>query len=247
MNFFSLFKRNLLYKLKRKISIEKDKFSNDNLDDLFFYYGSDKANRFRINNTNGHGFSKYYTTHLNNFKKRKIHILELGSYAGASAAAFAKYFPYSKIYCFDINISNFKYSSANIYVYGIDIRNEIKVFKTLSHIFEKNNLKKFDIIIDDGSHFLSDILFSLNYFFKFLNSGGLYIIEDFKHPNYYKYNRDIDHIFVDDLLKKISEKEYFQSNLINEKDQNFIFNNTNKINIYKGNLKDSDICFIEKK
>ena len=144
MNFFSLFKRNLLYKFKRKISIKEDKFLNDNLDELFFYYGSDKADRFRIKNTNGHGFSKFYTKHLINYKKREIHILELGSYAGASAAAFAKYFPYSKIYCFDINISNFKYSSDNIYVYGIDLRDEIKVFKKLSYIFEKNNFKKFD-------------------------------------------------------------------------------------------------------
>ena len=46
-------------------------------------------------------------------------------------------------------------------------------------IFKENSFEKFDIIIDDGSHYLSDILFSLNFFFKLLNQGGTYIIEDF--------------------------------------------------------------------
>ena len=44
----------------------------------------------------------------------------------------------------------------------------------------------FDVIIDDGSHYLSDILFSLKTFFKLVNKGGFYVIEDYKHPNYYK-------------------------------------------------------------
>ena len=53
-------------------------------------------------------------------------------------------------------------------------------------------MKIFDIIIDDGSHKnLSDILFSIKYLFKILNKKGVYIIEDFKFPNYYKYNRMI--------------------------------------------------------
>ena len=34
---------------------------------------------------------------------------------------------------------------------------------------------------------------------------------------------------------------------MNKNDQEFIFNEVKKIDIYKGNLKDSDICFITKK
>ena len=104
-----------------------------------------------------------------------------------------------------------------------------------------------DIIIDDGSHYLSDILFSLNFFFKLLNQGGTYIIEDFKHPNYYKYNLDIQDIFVDDLLSKILKKEYFNSGIIKKESQKYIFSEVKDIFSYKGNLEDSDICFIQKK
>ena len=93
MNFFSLFKRNFIYKFKKKIQIDKDGINNISLDDLFQYYGSDKANQFKIANRQGHGYSKFYSTHLHDLKEKKINILEIGSFAGASAAAFAKYFP----------------------------------------------------------------------------------------------------------------------------------------------------------
>ena len=247
MNFFSLFKRNLIYKLKKKISIDKDSFPEKDLDQLFFYYGSDKANFFQNKNRRGHGFSQFYEKQLAILKNKPINILEIGSYAGASAAAFSKYFYNSKIFCFDINISNFKYSSDNISVYGLDIRNEKKVFKILDMIFKENSFEKFDIIIDDGSHYLSDILFSLNFFFKFLNQDGTYVIEDFKHPNYYKYNLDVQDIFVNDLLSKIHNKEYFNSGFINKESQKYIFSEVKEIVSYKGNLEDSDICFIQRK
>ena len=247
MNFFSLFKRKIIYNFKNKILIEDDKVDYKTLDDLFHFYGSDKANIFKKNNSNGHAYSKFYEKKLENYKNQKINILEIGSYAGASAASFVKFLPGSKVFCFDINISNFKYSSNNISVYGLDIRNDKKILKILDSIFKENGFEKFDIIIDDGSHYLSDILFSLNFFFRFVNQGGTYVIEDFKHPNYYKYNLDTQDIFIEELLSKILKKEYFNSEFINKESQKYIFNEVKEIISYKGNLEDSDICFIKKK
>ena len=57
-------------------------------------------------NIPGHGFSQYYEKKFNEIKNKDIKILEVGSYAGASAAAFVKYFYKVKVFCFDINISN---------------------------------------------------------------------------------------------------------------------------------------------
>ena len=248
MNFLSLFKRNLIYKFKKKISIKNDFLNNKkNLDELLFFYGSDKAEIFRLKNEEGHGFSKFYKKYLSELNNEQINILEIGSYAGASAAAFSKYIPNSKVFCFDVNITNFKYSSDKIFVYGLDIKNEYKVSKILKQIFKKNKFEKFDLIIDDGSHLLSDMLFSFNFFLKHVKKNRFYIIEDFKHPNYYKYNKDTNEILIDNLLKIIPKKEYFHSKIMNKKDQEFIFNEVKKIDIYKGNLKDSDICFITKK
>ena len=247
MNFFSLFKRNLIYKFKNKISIDLDNIKLNTLDELFHHYGSDKANIFKLNNKPGHGFSKYYEKNFEKFKNKKINILEIGSYAGGSAAAFVKYFSNVNIFCFDINISNFKYKSKNIHVFGIDINNEKKINKILESIFLQYNFDGFDLIIDDGSHTLSDILNGLNFFFQYVKSNGIYIIEDFKHPNYYKYNLDTQDIFVEDLLSKILKKEYFHSGFIKKESQKYLFNEVKEIVSYKGNLEDSDICFIQKK
>ena len=97
MNFFSLFKRNFLYKIKKKINIDQDNINIDNLDKLFQYYGSDKGNFFKTTQSRGHGFSEFYTQNFEHFKQKKIKILEIGSFAGGSAAAFIKYF--KKSFC----------------------------------------------------------------------------------------------------------------------------------------------------
>ena len=90
------------------------------------------------------------------------------------------------------------------------------------------------------------MLFSFNFFFKILKNGGTYIIEDFKLPNYYKYNNNIDHIFVDEFLNNIKNKKISDSSIFSKQDQEFLINKIDKINIYKGNLDDSDILFFEK-
>ena len=141
MNFLSLFKRNLIYKFKKKTSIDNDSFPEKDLDQLFFHYGSDKADLFQNKNKRGHGFSKFYEKQLAIVKNKPLNILEIGSYAGASAAAFSKYFYKSKIFCFDVNISNFKYNSNNISVYGLDIRNKKKFSKFYIRFLKKIVLK----------------------------------------------------------------------------------------------------------
>ena len=247
MNFFSLFKRNLIYKFKKKELIDTDNISFNTLDDLFHHYGSDKAKIFKLNNKSGHGFSKFYEKNFQKFKNRKINVLEIGSYAGGSAAAFVKYFPNINVFCFDINISNFKFKSKNIHVFGIDINNKKKINKIFENIFLQYDFDSFDLIIDDGSHNLSDILNGLKFFFQYVKSNGIYIIEDFKHPNYYTYNKNINHILIDELLKNLQNKKISTSNVFTKNDQTDLINQIEKIEIYKGNLEDSDIAFINKK
>ena len=248
MNFFSLFKRSLLYKLKKKINIDTNSSLNEkSLDELFHHYGSDKAETVKMTNESGHGFSKFYNENLNQFKDKKIKILEVGSYSGASAAAFKKYFKNSSIYCFDINISKFIYSSEKIHVFGVNINNDEKINKIFKRLNISRNSNLFDVIIDDGSHYLSDILVTFKNLFKYVNNGGIYIIEDFKFPNYYKTNKDIDHILVDTVLESLNRKKLFDSNIIKKDFQVYLQNQIKNIKIYKGKLKDSDICFITRK
>ena len=114
-------------------------------------------------------------------------------------------------------------------------------------IVDQSQIKEFDIIIDDGSHNLSDILITLKFFFKYLKNKGLYIIEDFKHPNYYSYNNNINHILIDELFENLEKKNTFHSNIFTKEEQLNFMEMIDKIEIYKGNLDDSDISFISKK
>ncbi len=247
MNFFSLFKRNLIYKFKRKIKIDNEKLEFNSIDELFYYYGSDKSDQIKKSNSAGHGYSKFYTKYLEDLKNKKNNILEIGSFAGASAASFAKYLPGSKIFCFDINVSNFNFVSKDIHVYGINVANVEKTEEVLKKIFKNYNFELFDIIVDDGSHNLSDMLTSFSTFFKHLKKDGVFVIEDFKFPNYYSYNKNVNDILIDELLNKIKNKEFFDSQIISKEKQTHLFDIVGKIDIYKGNLANSDICFIKKK
>ena len=36
----------------------------------------------------------------------------------------------------------------------------------------------------------------------------MYVIEDYKHPNYYTYNKDVNDILIDDLLSNLKNKKF---------------------------------------
>ena len=101
MNFLSLYKRNFLYKIKKKINIDENlNFQKKSLEEIFVHYDTDKANTWSNGQKTGHGYAKFYEEHLKPFKDKKINILEIGSAFGASASSFSKYFVNSKIFCF---------------------------------------------------------------------------------------------------------------------------------------------------
>jgi len=245
LNPFRQFKRFLIYRIKKKINIDLAEDQKSlSIDELFQFYKSDKANQWE--NKLGHGFSKYYEKYFKNLKNKKIKILEIGSFSGASAASFVKYLPLSKVYCLDINITNFKYHSEKIKVFGLDISKEFMIKKFYKKINILPETKFFDIIIDDGSHKLSDLIISLNTFYKNLKPGGFFVIEDFKHPNYYNHLNDCDELNMFEIINQIKNKKKFNSNILSEKVLTDILSSVEFINTYKGLRKDSDLAFFKK-
>ncbi len=247
MNFLSLFKRNLIFKFKKKINIDQDYFENNaSFEKLFSHYKTDKAKFFEFNNINGHGFSDFYEKHFSNLKHNKLNILEIGSFSGASAAAFAKYFQNANIYCLDVNLRNFKFKSKQIFPYGVDVTNHKMIEKFLDKIEFKKNISFFDIIIDDGSHILSHQLKALNFFFKLVKKGGYYVIEDYKFPEYFKHLNDVSELSIGEMIKNIKKNKSFKTNLINKDTFDLLKKNSLNISEHKGRKDISDIMFIEK-
>jgi predicted O-methyltransferase YrrM len=238
LNFFSLFKRKIIYLLTNKIDIDKDKFGkNISLDYLFKKYETDKSNAI-------HGFTKYYTNHLNRLKNKRLNFLEIGSAGGGSAAAFVHYFDKSNVFCLDVNLTLVKYKSDKINFFGLDSSNSKMLYRFLKNIEERFSVKKFDVIIDDGSHILSDQLFSINYFYKYLKKGGYYIIEDYKFPNYYKRCNDVDENTIDTIIKKLKSNMIIKSQILKNDTIKKLYKA--KIFTYKGRTKISDIVFFKK-
>ena len=242
--------KKFLSNLKKKINIDKKDLTLDcSLDELFNYFGTDKGSMVNDPYTkgskkiHGHGFAKFYEKNLKRFKNKSFSMLEIGAWEGASTASFSKFFPMSKIYALDKNFK-FKYKSKRIKFFNCNVNN-LKHLNEFEKIFKDY---KFSIIIDDGSHFLKDMIFSLKFFFKYLDKNGIFVIEDYNSPRYFKEldNSEGKELLINEILKKINEKIVFKSQILNLEDQKILFNNIRRIEVFKGNTPISDIAFLTK-
>ena len=78
-------------------------------------------------------------------------------------------------------------------------------------------LNYFDVIIDDGSHMLSDQLFSLDYFYRYVKKKGFYIIEDYCFPEYFEHNNDVQDYKISEIIGLINNRTNFSSKIITDK------------------------------
>lgn len=129
---------------------------------LFDKYGTDKG-WF-------HGYDSLYEPIFKTKQHHEINLLEIGIHDGASIFAFRDYFPRAQIYAFDIDDKRFL-SGSRITIERGDESDR----KFLDDVFSDI---KFDIIIDDGGHYLDHQFIALEQLFPRLKSGGLYILED---------------------------------------------------------------------
>jgi len=120
----------------------------------------------------------------------------------------------------------------------------IEKFLNKINFFE--DIKKFDIIIDDGSHILSDQLKAINYFFKYLNKDGYYVIEDYRFSEYIPHLKDTDDPCVREFFEIIKKNINKDFKFISSETLENIRKNISNIFEYKGNQKISGIAFIKK-
>ena len=241
--------KKIVFNIKKKTDLDKIKIDYKSLNDLFNYFGTDKGTSVKnpydknSNEIFGHGFAKFYEKYFDSKKDDNFNLLEIGTWEGGSSASFNLYFPNAQIYGLDRNFK-FKYKGKKLKYFNCDLTNNSD-FKNLQ---EKIKNKQFKIIIDDGSHILSHIIKNLISFFKYVESGSYYVIEDFNAPEYYNYLNDSkdSELFIKNILLNLKEKKSFKSNLLNEQDQKYLFENISSIDIYKGDTQFSDIAFLKK-
>lgn len=136
----------------------------------------DLGNKYNTDKITRHGYDRFYPDYIKRDIKK---ILEIGIENYKSVSLWLDYCP-------------------NVFVYGLDIttqldKERVKVIKgDQSNYNDLENLititgDNIDVILDDGSHYPPDQLFSFIKLFPFIIEGGIYIIEDIE-TSYWKHN-----------------------------------------------------------
>lgn len=125
--------------------------------------------QYDTDKNNHHSYGDSYDNIFGSFDRNgKLDILEIGVQKGWSLKAWKDYFPNANIVGIDI-------SDTRVHKEGYEfILDDVKNIKLD---------KEFDIIIDDGSHFLEDVLYVTKNFK--LKKDGVMIIEDCQDPDYW--------------------------------------------------------------
>jgi hypothetical protein len=115
-----------------------------------------------------HSYIEIYEERMG--KRQDIDILEIGVQKGHSIRMWQDYFINSNVYGIDITLDNVIYDGLNnVYVCDATSKNEI------NDIFLD---KKFDYIVDDGSHLIEHQIKSFEILWEKIKPGGKYFIED---------------------------------------------------------------------
>lgn len=131
---------------------------------------SEILKKYATDKNSGHHYGEAYDTLFSRFDRNaKLNILEIGTQKGESLLAWKEYFPNAKITGIDvIDLVPNKHPEINYVICDI-------------HEYKTDEM--FDIVIDDGSHWLKDVVHSVAYFCNRLKLNGAMVIEDVQKPH----------------------------------------------------------------
>ena len=262
--YFSLLRKvfNIFYKLfvnfiKKKIGVIKNLDNQINsqkrnlaLGKLFEIFNSDKGlilKTYDNKEIKSHNYAIFYEKYFKDLRNKKLRILEIGSHEGKGLAAFYYFFQNAFLIGANINPFQMKFYSKRIDEIYIDVSSK-KILENFKNYFKEG----FDIIIDDASHNLRDILITLPILFKKLNPGGFYVIEDIDQFKVFKnLNPTNEELTPLKILKHMHDKKEFQSDFISEEDIRYLKENISEYFFEKGEMvmnehNISDIVFLKK-
>tara|TARA_R110000868_G_scaffold8986_1_gene45511 strand:- start:1585 stop:2343 length:759 start_codon:yes stop_codon:yes gene_type:complete len=201
----------------------------------------------------------HYTTIYEKYMKEKreegVSILEIGvcdkRFPYASIKMWMSYFKNPNFYAMDNFWAN---SLENKLQDIIDLNNsgvnfiysDQGSFQDWDKIIDLN-LNKFDYIIEDGSHWPNHMMISLWKSINIMKSGGYYFMEDIQNPlksrGLYKYDNAL---IGQELLETLSTKK-LESSFLNDKQNLYIQNNLELVDLILDPNKISYLAVLRKK
>lgn len=131
--------------------------------------------------SNWHNYTEIYSYYFGPIKDKNLKFLEIGINKGSGVKLWENYFQNAELHFIDISFNHVEYFSKKSHYHIADQANP----SDLLQVMHKTD-GKFDIIIDDGGHTMAQQIISFSTLFPYLNSGGIYIIEDL-HTSYWQF------------------------------------------------------------
>lgn len=140
------------------------------------------SNNQKNNRPVTHKWSHYfpiYDRHFRDWKNKSMVFWEIGVARGGSVQMWSRYFgPYARVVGIDIDPACAAFSEP-----GIDIRiGSQSDTKFLESIIDEFGAP--DIVLDDGSHHMRDVVASFEFLYPYLPKNGVYMVEDM-HTSYW--------------------------------------------------------------
>lgn len=145
--------------------------------DLFNYFLEQRGNRI-IKQMH---YFHIYERHFARFRNAPLLMFEVGTGNGGSAEMWRRYFgPLSRIVTIDIEDKS-HLNSDQIYT-RMGSQSDKDFLLSLTSEFGVP-----DIVFDDGSHIMNDVLATFEALYPLLRSGGIYLVEDMNSAYYPEY------------------------------------------------------------
>lgn len=127
--------------------------------------------KYETDKISHHRYGDAYNDFFGDFDREAVlDILEVGTQKGGSLLAWKEYFPNANVTGVDIiDVALDKYKTDT-------------VTRVVSDIKDWRSKGEFDIVIDDGSHYLGDIVYVISTFIPKLRKSGILVIEDVRNP-----------------------------------------------------------------
>lgn len=202
------------------------------LNEIANKYNTDKGTDYH--GVSAHGYAPIYETYLSKWREDKIRMLEIGvcmeyTEGGQSVRMWHEYFPSASIYTFDI---------VNMKRLEGELGDRVKFYRgdqgnrtDLETMYKEFGSKEFDFILEDGSHIHNHQMISLAYLFKYIKSGGYYILEDITEEGVHACCQRNDQTMK--VIKALQNKDTVTCEFILPEELDYLNKNINKIEIHE--------------
>ncbi len=143
------------------------------LDEIAIKHGTDKSSV-------GHDYMRSYYRYFSAHRKRPLKILEIGINRGCSLKTWHEFFQCAEIFAVDIDPACRAFAGDRIHVFIGDQTDPVFLRSVVDAAGGS-----FDIVIDDGGHFVVQQITSFNVLMPYVAPGGIYVIEDL-HTSYWQ-------------------------------------------------------------